>query len=109
MAGEADRRMFERIAVNFPVRIKDNTCDKAATGFCVDISASGAGIFCRQNCGLNDKLDLWVELPDRYNPLQLSGEVVWIKEVQPQAWRVGIQFSRAHFMDLATVMRMAQS
>lgn len=108
MTNGADRRVFERIAVDYPVRFKNNTQDKEVKGFCADISASGAGVFCKEKCQLNDKLDLWLELPDRYNPLQLSGEVVWVKEAQPQVWRLGIQFSQVHFMDLATVVRRAQ-
>ncbi len=108
MVDGADRRIFERIPVDFPVKFKNATQDKEGAGFCVDISAGGAGVFCKDKCELNDKLDLWVDLPNRYDPLHLSGEIVWLKETQPQVWRLGIEFSEVHFMDLATVVRMAQ-
>lgn len=105
---EVDRRIFERIPVDFPLRLKNNAQDKESNGYCWDVSANGVGLFSKEKLGRNDRLEMWLELPQKYNPLHLSGEVVWVREAQPQIWRVGIQLLKTHLMDLSLVMRLAQ-
>jgi len=104
----SDRRVFERIPVSLPARFKNNTRDTEGKCFCGDISAGGAGVFSKEKVELNDKLDLWLEASGRGDPLQFSGEVVWVKETQPQVWKLGIQFSDVRFMDLSMILRAAQ-
>ena len=74
---DQDRRLFQRIAVDCPLRFKDYKQGLENRGFCWDIAAAGAGIFSKHRLAPQEKVDFWLELPDKYEPLNLNGEVVW--------------------------------
>lgn len=101
----SDRRVFERIPIDYPLRFKNSTQDREGRGFCWDISASGLGCYSKDPLTVNDLVDLWIELPEKYNPLHLNGKVVWVKEAEPRVWRSGIEFSEVRLMDLSPILR----
>ena len=98
-----DRRLFQRIPVDFPVRFK--TEGQEGKGFCWDISAAGVGIFSQERLASRERLDLWLQIPDQHDPLNLSGEVIWVKETEPKTWRAGIAFSKIQLMALSRIFR----
>lgn len=103
-----DRRLFQRFPVGFPLRFKNHNQNREGKGFCWDISAGGVGIFSKERLEPKDRLDLWLQIPDKYDPLSLSGEVVWAEETEPQTWRAGIAFSEIQLISLSRIFRISQ-
>jgi hypothetical protein len=50
-------------------------------------------------------LELWLEMPDKGEPLYLRGKVVWSLRHKPQAWRAGIELEKAQLMGLSRALR----
>jgi hypothetical protein len=101
-----DRRLFERIPVDYPVRFKDYNQFNEGRGFCLDVAAGGMGMFSKYKLAPQDKVDLWLELPDNFEPLNLNGEVIWSNQIQPDTWRTGVKFHNIHLMGLSRIFRL---
>ena len=101
-----DKRMFCRFVLgNVPVRSKDLKMGEKQDGICKDIGGGGAGIECKEEIKPKTPLEMWVDLPDGFEPMHLLGKVVWSRVLGP-SWRMGIAFERPRLMSLARVMKL---
>lgn len=102
-----DKRTFERLKIEFPVRFLDVNARKEGCGKMMDISASGIGMLVTQTVLRSGaSLEMWLHLPDNQNPFYTRGEVVWCKEVEPGVYRVGVKFDSVDFMSVSRVLRV---
>jgi len=102
-----DRRIFQRIPVSFPLRFVHKDRNQLGNALCWDICPRGVGFFTQEKLELRQNLDIWLDIPDEYEPLHVTGRVVWQKEVDLNTHRVGIQFSKAYLLALSRIFRTA--
>ena len=102
-----DRRAFERFAARFPTRFKDGRNDYGTTVALRDASAQGARILSRDKMSIHDPVDIEIKLPDSSDPVELSGEVVWVRQAEASIWDIGVKFSIPQFMRLSRLYKFA--
>lgn len=107
MYGEdfSDKRVFERFTVNFPARFIDLRENKEGRAETCDVSAKGVGFLLNEELKPAASLEIWLDLPDKGEPLYTRGRVVWTTQIEPQLWRTGVNLERAELMGLARIFR----
>jgi hypothetical protein len=49
---------------------------------------------------------MWLNIPDRGEPLYTRGRVVWSKMWEPNKYRLGINLEKADLMGMARILRL---
>jgi len=100
-----ERRVLARINTKFPLRFLDSTSGREGNADTVDISANGVGLVTAENLMVRTPLEMWLDIPDKHEPLYIRGEVVW-SQVFGEAGqqRVGVRLEKAELMGLARVL-----
>lgn len=101
-----DRRVFERISVNLPVKLIDLDNNKELEASACDVSAKGLGILTNEYLHIADRLELWLNMPDEREPFYTRGWVVWSKLQDTGQYRQGISLEKADFMGVSRVFRV---
>jgi hypothetical protein len=101
-----DKRIFERLTVNLPVRFLDVSSNKEGVGKTEDISAKGLGFNTDEQLLPMTPLEMWVELPGKGESLYTRGEVVWSR-VSGNKYRAGINLERADLLGMSRLLRVA--
>ncbi len=104
---DSERRIFDRFPARFPAKFKDTRGDFGSDVFLRDASAAGANIITKDRMFFNDRIDLEVELPDGYEPLTLSGRVMWSKPTNTTMWDIGLQFDEVNFMKMHRLFKFS--
>ena len=99
--------MFERLAARFPTRFRDTSVDYGVDVFLKDFSATGLSITTRQQMFIDDVLSIEVKMPDKHEPVKLSGRVRWVRKLQADQWNVGAEYHRVDFMHVNRLVRYA--
>ena len=102
-----DRRVFERFKARLPVRFIDLKRNREGTAYTCDVSAKGLGLVSQVEVNPYTPMELWLDMPDKGEPLYTRGEVVWSSSITPNSWRVGINLERADLMGMSRVLRAA--
>jgi hypothetical protein len=102
-----DRRIFARIPVDTQVRYLDLGTNYEGQARAKDISAKGIGMISKENLTPNTSLELWIDMPDKGEPLYTRGEVVWSKAIEDNYYRVGINLEKADLMGISRFIRAA--
>ncbi len=100
-----DKRVFERFPLRYSVRYLDASRNREGAGMSFDVSAKGLGITTTHALEAKTPLELWLNVPDKGEPLYLRGEVVWSAAAGTHEFRAGINLDRADLMGLSRVMR----
>jgi len=100
-----DRRIFERFKAALPIRFLSLKENSEGKGLTEDVSAKGIGLLAENELAPRAPLELWLEIPDKGEPLYARGEVVWSKMLQPNKYRVGVNLEKADLMGLSRVLR----
>ena len=106
--GEAmeDRRIFARFKANFPIRFIDLKGNREGLAKVEDVSAKGVGFVVSEEMKKHTPLEIWLDIPDRGEPLYARGEVVWSKTLSSKAYRIGVNLERADLMGMSRILRM---
>lgn len=102
-----DRRIFARLSTELRLRFLDSKGNREGLAKTVDISAKGMGIESSEELAPQTPLEMWLNIPDRGEPLYIRGEVVWSKQIDPNLYRAGINLEKAYFMSFSRVLRAA--
>jgi c-di-GMP-binding flagellar brake protein YcgR len=100
-----DKRIFERIAAKLPLRFLDVNSNKEGEAKTEDISAKGIGLVADKELPPRTSLEMWINVPDKGEPLYTRGAVVWSKMLSPNEYRVGVNLERADMMGLSRILR----
>jgi len=100
-----DRRVFERIPVSLPVKFIDLDTNREAEAGACDLSAKGVGIVSKEDLMSGDRLELWLNMPDKKEPFYTRGTVVWTEQQETGKYRAGISLEKAEFMGLSRMFR----
>ncbi len=101
-----DKRTFERFQARFPAKFKDTRENFGDNVYLRDASASGAKLSTKERMYLHDHVDLEVELSDGARPMNLRGEVVWVKGQEYNIWDIGFRFHEVDFMRLSRLYNL---
>lgn len=101
-----DRRTFARFKAEFPLRFLEPRSGKEGEAKTSDISAKGVGLVTEEELTLRAPLELWLEIPDKGEPIYTRGEVVWQKKLPPNKYKVGVNLEKAELMELSRVLRI---
>lgn len=104
-----DRRLFSRFSAKYPAKFKDERDEFGQNVYLRNASAFGAQLASRNRLFLNDKIAIEVKLPDGTTPLNLKGEVVWIRKSAPGFWDVGLRFHKVDLMHLSRLYKFDHS
>lgn len=102
-----DNRIFERFSTKLPVRFLNLTENREGDAVAQDISAKGVGFLSKDELIPHTDLEMWLDIPDRGEPLYVRGEVVWSKPYGQQGYRTGVNLEKANLMGLSRVLRLA--
>jgi len=100
-----DRRIFDRIPTKLHLRYLNRSSNKSGFAQTRDISANGIGLITEEDLTPETSLEIWLEIPDKGEPLYTRGEVVWSEELQSNKYRAGVQLDKVDFMGMSRVMR----
>ncbi|OGX40570.1 MAG: hypothetical protein A2984_00755 [Omnitrophica WOR_2 bacterium RIFCSPLOWO2_01_FULL_41_12] len=100
-----DRRIFARFKAKFPLRFIDLKANKEVRGLTQDICAKGICLQTEVELPAHTPLEMWLEIPDKGEPLYTRGEVVWSKKVEPDKCCCGVCLDKADLMGLSRVMK----
>lgn len=76
-----ERRRAPRYRVNWAVRYQRLEAGRPAGVQTRDVSRTGAGLTLEEKVPVGSMLELEVTLPNQAAPIQVTGEVMWVKEV----------------------------
>ncbi len=100
-----DRRIFERMPIELSLRLLNLHSKKWGLVKTRDISAKGIGLLTEEGLAPYTPLELWLQIPDKGEPLFAKGEVVWSEMIETNKHRVGISLEKADFMGMSRVLR----
>lgn len=100
-----DRRIFARFPTEIPLRVLDMNRGREGQAQTQDISAKGIGLLTNEELSPHTPLEMWLEIPDKGEPLYTRGEVVWSKSQGADEYRVGVDLERADLMGISRVLR----
>jgi hypothetical protein len=102
----SDRRIFERFPVQLPLRFLGIDSSSEGQAQTYDVSAKGIGILAKKALPLRTVLELWLDIPDKGEPLYARGQVVWSKQDSAgEGHRLGINLEKADLMGISRVLR----
>jgi len=100
-----DNRVFARISTQLPVRFLNPVDGSEGIGQTVDISANGVGFVTEQDISSKTPLEMWLNIPDRHEPLYTRGRVMWTDAVSGIGQnRIGVRLDKAELMGLARIL-----
>lgn len=100
-----DRRLFERIFAEFPVRLLDRNNGKEYDGTTFDVSAKGVGFIFKEALAPSTPLEMWIRIPDKGEPLYMRGEVAWSRMIEPERYKLGVDLEKADLMGISRCIR----
>lgn len=100
-----DRRIFERFPAKLSVRYSEGL-DKEYQAQTYNISARGLCLVVSDSLPANTRVDLWLQIRDKGEPLNIKGVVIWSKEAQFNRYRIGIRLDESDLMGLSRVLRV---
>ena len=101
-----EQRMFSRFRVNFPTRFRNLNVGRRGEGQCTDIGAGGVGIETQQEVENRTPVEIWIDVADGYDPINLKGRVVWSKRSSTENGRIGIVFDCPRLIAFSRVLKM---
>ncbi len=111
-----ERRIFERVRVDFNGRFKSAIFDSSgesvtlrrdfAEGELRGVNVSGEGILARSENKIPESipLDFWLFSDRLGKPVEASGQVVWQKQDDSGQWEVGVRFYKPNLLNLSRLI-----
>ncbi len=100
-----EKRDFARFSIDLRVQFLDAANNKKGEAQARDISAKGIGIYTNEALPPKTEIELWVQVPNREEPMYIKGRVVWTKEVENNKYRVGICLDRTDLIGVSHILR----
>ena len=100
-----DQRIFERFPLHCPVRFLNLTNGNEGLAQTVDISAKGLRLNCDQKMPLHAPLEIWLDMPEKGEPLYIRGAVAWTKAQGAANYDFGVELENAALMGISRFLR----
>lgn len=102
-----DRRVFVRVPIKFGLRFLNLWEGKEGGAVTQDISAKGIGFVANENFPIHTALEMWLNIPDKSEPVYSRGEVVWANKVSSSKYKVGVSLDKADLMGVSRLLKAA--
>jgi hypothetical protein len=100
-----DRRIFERIPIELPLRFLDLASNREGLAQTHDINARGIGIITDEKVLPDTSLEIWLQTSNNDVLLHTRGMVVWSKQIEVNQHRIGINLEKVELMRIAVILR----
>ena len=100
-----DRRIFARFEVKFPLRFLNLRQNNEGEAEAQDICAKGVGFVTKERIEPQTPLEMWLQMPNGEEPLYVRGKVVWLSEVEPNNYRVGVDLEKANLLGFSRLLK----
>jgi hypothetical protein len=74
-----------------------------------DMSIKGLGLLADEALEPNVPLDIWIDLPDTGEQVHAVGEVLWVKRIEGDQYRIGVTLKYSGLDPLPAIIRRMQS
>jgi hypothetical protein len=101
-----DRRIFQRFDIRLPLRFIEPATGKEIMAKAVDVSAKGLGMLSPVGMEKNVPLEMWLDIPDKGEPLYTRGRVAWKQPSGLREYHFGIELEKADLMGLSRALRV---
>jgi len=101
----SEKRKLRRFNVTINLIYFDFSSNKVNKANVVDITNKGVGIVSEEELVPNITLDLWLEIPDEKEEIHTIGEVIWVKKVGENKYRIGVNFKDSGIKSMPVVLR----
>lgn len=101
-----EQRMFSRFRVNFPVRFRNLNVGRRGEGVCTDIGAGGVSIEMNQALDPRTPLEMWLEIADGFEPINLKGRVIWSHKYATESNKTGVVFDCPRLIAFSRVLKL---
>lgn len=101
-----EKRCFARVARVLPIRFRNCQNTEEGNGETKDISAKGVGFITDVALTADVNLELWLYIPNEYDPLYAKGKVVWSARVDPKTYRIGVDLTKVDFLGIARILKI---
>ncbi len=106
---DIDRRTFDRFPVRFQTKYANSPNDFGTEVFLQNASAEGLRIRTREWLREGDPIHLAIKIPDSDRPLQIQGQVVWIRSLQRDFWEAGVRLSRVRLITMQRLFKYSSN
>jgi len=100
-----ENRMFSRFRVNFPTRYRNLIVGRRGEGRCLDVGAGGVRVETNQMLDPKTPVEMWIDVKDGYDPINLKGRVVWTDKIGVETFRCGIVFDCPRLIAFSRVLK----
>jgi len=100
-----NRRVFERFTVYLPARLLNPETGEEIAADAVDLSAKGMRLSSARELKPATPLEIWLDIPDREEPLYTRGKIVWSRPEGLGGFVAGVELEKAGLMDACHFMR----
>lgn len=100
-----DRRIFARFTTQFPLRFLDINTGREGEGQALDISAKGISLLIDRELPTDISLEMWLKFPEKEESLYLRGDVIWVKRLEFDKYKIGVTLEKANLMGLSRFLR----
>lgn len=104
VASESNRRIFERIPCDFPVKIRDLSTNSSERVKGCDLSGEGMGILAKHSLPLGKDVMLDIRFSEENTPLSGKAKVMWSRQEASGWWRIGVNFSSLRLFNLVPIL-----
>ena len=105
LEGIEDRRIFERFEVGLPVRFLNSGNATEGNAKTLNVSAKGVGLVTGESLVPSAPVELWLEMPDKKEPLYSRGVVVWSERTHENNFKIGVNLEKAELMGFSRLLR----
>ena len=100
-----DQRIFQRFSIRLPLRFIDLYSGKEGLGETHDVNAKGVGFRTGKEIKPETPVELWLDVPDRGEPLYTRGKVAWSRAEGIGEYKIGVSLEKADLMGLSRILR----
>lgn len=107
--GSEDRREFERLAIELPVKFMCLDSNIERQGTTSNISPVGIGLITGEYLKPDTSLELRLEIPNSGLPLYTRGSVVWSVKTEEAKYNIGILLEEVDLIGMSRILRAMHS
>ena len=104
----SNQRLFERVEVRFPARVKTLQAAEERDIVVKDFSPEGIKVLTYQRLSLFDHLSLSLAPTNGSDPVAIDGHVVWTGKDSSNNWHAGIKFDQIDLLKANRIIEFCQ-
>lgn len=104
-----ERRKSPRFAVTISLDHSHLSPEEIKKARTKDISAQGIGLITSEELIPNIPIELWLNMPDNGEQIHVKGKVIWLMQIEPDNYRVGIDLKDTPLKPIPLVLRIVKT